>query len=35
MPSPFLTAAEAFMLEPPGGDPTPRSAIAVDDPAPR
>jgi hypothetical protein len=34
MRSPYLTAVEAFMREPPGADPTVRSAIAVADPVP-
>ena len=35
MGSPYVTAIKAFTLEPPGGDPTIRSAIAVADPLPR
>ena len=35
MRSPCLTAVEAFMLEPLGGDAAVRSAIAVADPVPR
>ena len=31
---PCVTAVEAFVLEPPGGDPTVRSAIGVADPVP-
>ena len=34
MHSPHLTVVEAFMREPPGGDPTVRSAIALADPVP-
>jgi hypothetical protein len=34
MRSPSATAVEAFFLEPPGGDPVVRSAIAVADPVP-
>jgi hypothetical protein len=34
MRSPRVTADEAFMLEPPGGDPTVRLAIAVADAVP-
>jgi hypothetical protein len=34
MRSPCVTAVEVFMLEPLGGDPTVRSAIAVPDRVP-
>jgi hypothetical protein len=34
MRSPRVTAVEAFTLEPLGGDPTVRSAVAVADPVP-
>ena len=34
MRSPCVTAVKAFMLEPPGGDPTVRSAIAAADSVP-
>jgi hypothetical protein len=34
MCSPCVTAGEAFMREPPGGDPMVRSAVAVADPVP-
>jgi hypothetical protein len=34
MRSPYVTAVEAFMLEPLGGDPTVGSAVSVADPVP-
>jgi hypothetical protein len=34
MRSPFATAVEAFIPEPPGGNPAVRAAIAVADPVP-